>query len=111
MVLLLVMIGWVFFRADNFSYATDYLTAMFSSRGQEILDSQALSLLSLNWFYFAIAIIVAMPIFPKLQKLELRPSMVIVREVVSMFLYFFLFAQVILYLVNSTYNPFLYFRF
>lgn len=111
LVLLLVMIGWVFFRADNFSYATDYLTAMFSSRGQEILDSQALSLLSLNWFYFAIAIIVAMPIFPKLQKLKLRPSMVIVREVVSMFLYFFLFAQVILYLVNSTYNPFLYFRF
>ncbi|MCU6707956.1 MBOAT family protein [Paenibacillus sp. J5C_2022] len=111
LVLLLVMIGWVFFRADNFSYAADYLTAMFSSRGLEILDAQALSLLSLNWFYFAIAIVAAMPVFPKLQKLKLHPSTNILREAVALFFYIFLFVQVILYLVNSTYNPFLYFRF
>lgn len=111
LVLLLVMIGWVFFRADNFSYATDYLAAMFTSHGHHILDTQALSLLSLNWFYFVIAIIVALPVFPKLKKLELRPSINFAREVVLLFFYIFLFTQVILYLVNSTYNPFLYFRF
>ncbi|BBI34015.1 MBOAT family O-acyltransferase [Cohnella abietis] len=110
-VLLLVMIGWVFFRADNFGYATDFIASMFYSRGNEIFDSQALSLLSLNWFHFAIAIIVAMPVYPKLQKLQFNKSITKVQSAVSFLFTFFLFAQVILYLINSTYNPFLYFRF
>ncbi|NIK79731.1 alginate O-acetyltransferase complex protein AlgI [Paenibacillus castaneae] len=110
-VLLLVMIGWVFFRADNFGYATDFIAAMFYSRGEELFDAQALSLLSLNWFHYAIAIIVAMPVFPKLQKLQFNKSITKVQGVIALLFYFFLFAEVILYLINSTYNPFLYFRF
>ncbi|MCR8656490.1 MBOAT family O-acyltransferase [Paenibacillus endoradicis] len=110
-VLLLVMIGWVFFRADNFGYATDFIAAMFYSRGNEIFDAQALSLLSLNWFYFLIAIMVSMPLFPKLQKLKFNKYMTKVQVTIAFLFYFILFAEVILYLINSTYNPFLYFRF
>ncbi|MBJ6949612.1 hypothetical protein JG666_20335, partial [Vibrio cholerae] len=33
-VLLIVMIGWVFFRADNFAYSFQYLKAMFGIDGQ-----------------------------------------------------------------------------
>ncbi|MGG1445283.1 MBOAT family O-acyltransferase [Brevibacillus laterosporus] len=110
-VLLLVMIGWVFFRADNFGYATEFIVSMFYTRGNEIFDSLALSLLSSNWFYFVIAMIVATPIYPKLQKLQLSKSMTKVQTVFGMLFNFFLFTEVILYLINSTYNPFLYFRF
>ena len=110
-VLLLVMIGWVFFRADNFGFATDFITAMFNSRGKELIDAQALSLLYLNWYYIIIAIIVTAPIFPKLQKLRFKPSISRIQAVISYLFYFFLFAEVILHLINSTYNPFLYFRF
>ncbi|WP_256757763.1 MBOAT family protein [Cohnella sp. WQ 127256] len=110
-VLLLVMIGWVFFRADNFEYATDFIASLFYSRGNEIFDSEALSLLSINWFYFAIAILVAMPVYPKLQKIQFRKSLTYVQTAVALLFHLFLFAEVILYLINSTYNPFLYFRF
>ncbi|MFC4779257.1 MBOAT family O-acyltransferase [Paenibacillus sp. GCM10023252] len=110
-VLLLVMIGWVFFRADNFAYATDFITSMFYSRGNEFIDSQALSLLSMNWLYLSIAIVVATPVFPKLAKLQFSNSISKVQPVFALLFYFFLFTEVILYLINSTYNPFLYFRF
>lgn len=110
-VLLLVMIGWVFFRADNFGYAMDFMSTLFYSRGNAIFDSQALSLLSLNWLPFAIAILVAMPVYPKLQKLRFSQSITNALTVFAMLFHFFLLAEVILYLINSTYNPFLYFRF
>ncbi|MEF2245732.1 MBOAT family O-acyltransferase [Paenibacillus sp. IITD108] len=110
-VLLLVMIGWVFFRADNFSFATDFIAAMFHSRGNDIFDSLALSLLSMNWLHFTAAILVAAPIFPRLQKLQLGNTLTKVKTACALFFYFFLFVEVILYLINSTYNPFLYFRF
>ncbi|USG64614.1 MBOAT family protein [Brevibacillus ruminantium] len=110
-VLLLVMIGWVFFRADNFGYAADFILAMFHSRGHDIFDSQALALLSMNWVPFAIAIIVAAPIYPKLQKWQFGKLMTNVQTGFALLFHCFLFAEVVLYLVNSTYNPFLYFRF
>ena len=110
-VLLLVMIGWVFFRADNFGQATDFITTMFYSRGNNLFDAQALSLLSLNWFHLSIAIIVSMPVFPMLQKLKFNKYITKVQATIAFLFYFFLFVEVILYLINSTYNPFLYFRF
>jgi len=110
-VLLLVMIGWVFFRADNFSYATEFIAAMFNMNGNELMNAQTLSLFYMNWYYLVIAIIVAAPIFPKLQKLRFKKPFSSLQPVVAYLFYFFLFAEVILYLINSTYNPFLYFRF
>ncbi|MFM1652247.1 MBOAT family O-acyltransferase [Brevibacillus sp. B_LB10_24] len=110
-VLLLVMIGWVFFRADDFGYATEFIASMFYSRGGEIFDSQALSLLSLHWLHFAIALIVAAPVYPKLQRLQLNKVFTKAQTVFALLFNFFLFGEVILYLINSTYNPFLYFRF
>lgn len=110
-VLLLVMIGWVFFRADNFVHATDFIASMFNMHGNEFTNAQALSLLYTNWYYFVIAIAVATPIFPKLQQLRFNKPYSSIQAVVAYLFYFFLFAEVILYLINSTYNPFLYFRF
>ena len=109
-VLLLVMIGWVFFRADDFGYAADFIASLFDFRGR-IFDSQALALLSMNGIYFAFAIIVAMPIYPRLQKMQFGQPIAKIRTAVVLLFDFFLFAEVILHLINSTYNPFLYFRF
>lgn len=110
-VLMLVMIGWVFFRADNFTYAIDFLGAMFYSGGNDLLDAQALWLLSTNWIPLVIAIVAATPLFPKLQQLELSGPLVTLQTVVAFIFHFWLLAEVILNLTNSTYNPFLYFRF
>ncbi|MFC3798988.1 MBOAT family O-acyltransferase [Cohnella sp. GCM10012308] len=110
-VMLLVMIGWVFFRADDFDYAAGYLGAMFDVRGGHLLDSHALSLLSLNWFYFAAAVLAAVPIYPKLVRARLNPPLARLRTAVLFLFHFFLFGESVLYLINSTYNPFLYFRF
>ena len=109
--LLLVMVGWVFFRADNFGYAANFLASMFSSRDKPLFDNQALSLIYMNWYYYLLAIIAATPLFSRLRGLRLNPRMGHVQAAVSFAFYFFLFAESILYLINSTYNPFLYFRF
>lgn len=110
-VLVLVMIGWVFFRADNFEHAVDYIRAMFYSGDRRLYDAQVLALLSLNWLYFVIAIIISMPLYPKLQSLQVNKSVLRLKHAVALLFYFFLFAEVILYLITTTYNPFLYFRF
>ncbi|MFB9274477.1 MBOAT family O-acyltransferase [Cohnella cellulosilytica] len=111
LVLLLVMIGWVFFRADDFGYAANFLASLFGARGHPAFDNQALSLIYMNWYYFLLAIIAATPLFTKLRSLRLNPRLDRIQAAVSFVFYFFLFAESILYLINSTYNPFLYFRF
>jgi len=110
-VLLLVMIGWVFFRADDFGYATDFIHSMFNKRGMEVFDTQALSLLYMNWYSFLLAFIAATPILSRLRKLRSYPRFDGAQAIVSFVFYFVLFAEAILNLINATYNPFLYFRF
>lgn len=111
-VLLIVMIGWVFFRADDFGYAAGFIAVLFDPRGQPFFDSLALSLLSLNGVYIAIAILLCAPIRQRFGQVRAAAWMKPVwREALAVPLHFFLLVEVILYLVNSTYNPFLYFRF
>ncbi|WP_372635463.1 MBOAT family protein [Cohnella sp.] len=110
-VLVLVMMGWVFFRADDFGYATAFMASMFNWRGNGLFDAQALSLLYMNWHYLILAVIAATPLFSKLRELRSSPRLGGIQAAASFVFYFTLFAEVILHLINSSYNPFLYFRF
>lgn len=118
-VLILVMIGWVFFRADNFSYSIDFIQTMFGLNGTAVLDNTAISFLNDNAYLFVLGIIVSIPIYPwivkkmaQLTEGDKRSAFFsVVRYVGGPILYFVLFLLVTMFLVNSTYNPFIYFRF
>lgn len=114
-VLLLVMIGWVFFRADNFTYSFDYIQTLFGFNGKWS-DSQSILYFVDNGLVFLLAFVFVTPIFPFVQrKLEdLATKYILVRMIKETFgslLYLLLLLIITTYLVNSTYNPFIYFRF
>lgn len=117
-VLIIVMIGWVFFRADNFAYSFSFIQTMFGMEGTSFIDNQAIGFLHDHTYLFILGFIFSLPIYPwflqKLDRLqEGRLSMVItpMRYLAGPAMYFALLLLVTMFLVNSTYNPFIYFRF
>ena len=74
-VLLIVMIGWVFFRADNFAYSFQYLKAMFGIGGQSFIDDNTMLYVHEYIIVFLIAFIAATPILKRMKNiLELAPK-------------------------------------
>lgn len=117
-VIILVMVGWVFFRADNFTYSFDYLKTMFGLNSSAWIDSTTYLHLHDSTYIFVLAILFALPIYPYvMNKLnvyqEKRNSslFIVTRNIVEPIIYLLLLVLVTVFLVNATYNPFIYFRF
>lgn len=119
-VLLIVMIGWVFFRADNFSYSFEFIQTMFGANGTGAIDNTALLYLHDKTYLFVLAAFFSLPIYPWIiKKLNFLQShsdgwgkiITPIRYSIGPLLYMALLIVVTMFLVNSTYNPFIYFRF
>ena len=137
-VLVTVMIGWVFFRADNFSYSFEYIQTMFGLNGKALVDPSALLYMHDHLYLFILAAIFSMPIYPwilnRIQAFEKDDSSKTTTESLhtektrtvrgnfakvfatlhyslSPFVFIALLILSMMFLVNSTYNPFIYFRF
>ena len=114
-VLLIVMMGWVFFRADNFSYSYYFIKTLFGFGNSVILDGPTMMILSQNLLVFILGIILSMPVYPWLKEkiqAESRSGLTgAATQLVSTLGYLLLLLLSTTFLVNSTFNPFLYFRF
>lgn len=110
--LLVVMIGWVFFRADNLGAALAYLNRMFVPYE---MDSYG-KYLSNEFVYVAIIAFVACgfgalaykKIFEAVKKVQIGE--LVLRAVNPAFCIVIAYYSVLL-LASNTYNPFIYFRF
>lgn len=111
----LVVIGWIIFRSETLGYAGEYLAVMFDASGQELLSDQAMYYITEYKLEFMLAIVASTPVYGAVKKrvsagktggwfkcLEAFASPVVLA---------FLFLLCIMNLVNSTFNPFIYFRF
>ncbi len=103
-----ILIGWVIFSIENLSDLVIYLKNMFGLNGNVFVDNIALFYLRNNIFLFIILIIASTPLCKNLytryvlgRKVEYLKTVVIL----------FGFLLCVAYLTNSSYNPFLYFRF
>ncbi|MDM5332384.1 MBOAT family O-acyltransferase [Ureibacillus composti] len=115
-VLFIVMIGWVFFRADNFSYAFDYLKAMFFMTDAATFDYETLLYMKDYAIYFIAAFVLSMPIYIMYQKwseskAEKSIAYAAPLRIWQTVFYIALILVITMYLVNATHNPFIYFRF
>jgi len=110
-VLIVVMTGWVFFRADNFSYSFNYLNTMFGFGINTLYDNTFLLFLHDNWFLFLAGIILSTPLPAKLLHTKTANSITLSRSLFEAAIYMTMLILVMIHLVNSTYNPFIYFRF
>lgn len=104
----LIIIGWVIFRSESLIQIMEYLAALFGLySNNELKDFYNLSLLHLIPYMF-IAIIASTPL-PNLILKKLNEKL-LSGLVYDAFL-FTVFLISIMYLVNNTFNPFIYFRF
>ncbi|WHH57421.1 MBOAT family O-acyltransferase [Petroclostridium sp. X23] len=108
--LLVVIIGWVFFRADNLSYAIGYLGRMFGVvEGQNVGFTTAYYIDNFLIFILIIATIASTGLLLKLNdNLKLYKNIYVITE--AGYISFILFVSII-FVMTSTYNPFIYFRF
>lgn len=117
--LFFVSLGWVFFRADNFTYSINYLKTVFGLQGAGFIDQTAMLYAYDYVLVFVLGILFSLPIFPyvreKLDNLQTdllsHRIITVTRHSFSPVIYLSLFLIVTMFLVNSTYNPFIYFRF
>lgn len=104
--MVIVMIGWVFFSSADLSAALHYLRNMFCLGGLPAANTQAVYLLRNNLLLMAAGCVCSAPIaLEQFEQLEKR------RGLITNLLLMILLILSTAYLVFSSYNPFLYFRF
>ncbi|MFW5677046.1 MAG: MBOAT family protein, partial [Acetivibrio ethanolgignens] len=101
--ILVVLIGWVFFELVDMSQAVSYLGAMFGMGASGAANSQSWYLLKENALFFIVASLFSTPLMGRLKKR--------LPEGVKYLVYTVMLLLCIAYLVDATFNPFLYFRF
>ena len=108
--MVLVMVGWTFFGIDSIQKSLEYLKVMFLLNGNPIIDSTFLYYLFTNLILLIILILCSTPIVNKVFKKIIQNGKM-KGVVFATSVQFILLFVSIAYLVNETYNPFLYFRF
>lgn len=112
--LAVVLVGWVFFEVSGIGQVKEYLTAMFGLGGAGLIDNYGLYLLKSNAILLVITAIASTPIFTELARLmrhsQNGPTLALYRVLEKLVLPALLLLS-IAYMVEASYNPFLYFRF
>lgn len=104
--LLIVIIGWVFFSSENLTAAWEYLQVMFGFGGVAFANVNTMYLLKTNFLLLAIGCVVATP-----EPIKQFDTLCNRRGILGVALILGIFVISVAYLIFSTYNPFLYFRF
>ena len=108
--MILVMIGWVFFASTNLGYAVEYIKIMFGLGNNVLIDSVGIYYLYTNIVMFVILSICSTPIIKnKLDRMVIKSKTSYINPTLIVYMLILFLATA--YLVNETYNPFLYFRF
>ena len=114
--LLVVMIGWVFFRAETLEYGLGYCRALFGAGGSE--DFQFDLGFYLNYellLALGLGLIASTPVFKKLDQYlkadQHRPGLQMLFHSTNTLFLLLLFLYCTMLLANNAYNPFIYFRF
>ncbi len=111
---LVVIIGWVFFSIENIEKVGLYLKAMLGLSSAGWLDGTALYLGKENFILFIIAAIAATPLLKNIAvRLEKSKAGygIAANQLLEKIIPAILLIVSIAYIVDASYNPFLYFRF
>lgn len=111
--LLIVVLGWVFFRAPDLGQAVNYLKSMFGLSGNALFDSTAAYFISDYWYMFLLAVCLSVPAYQWYCSLveKNRSKERFSYHLFSSALHMGVFSFTLFQLINSSFNPFIYFRF
>ena len=112
--LVVVLLGWVFFALESVGGIVGYLGAMFGLNGAHIVDRRGMYLLLEYLVLFAVAVVASTPVtkilITKLKATKTGPAIAAYRVGEKLIPPLLLLLS-IAYVVEASYNPFLYFRF
>lgn len=107
-----VVIGWIIFKCEDMAYGLSYLKAMFGGFGQGFLNDQTI------YLFYNYAVLFVLAAFGSTMLPKKGANVVLgngkqtwAENVLHMIFYVVIFVISVAYLVDATYNPFLYFRF
>ncbi len=107
--ILIFVIGWVMFRADNMQYALQYIQNMFGFVSEhKIIFKMSYYIDNIEIIAFVAAFLCATPIFDRILQISYQHK--VCRALVNIWLGV-LFVVSTAFIAASTYNPFIYFRF
>ena len=107
----LIIIGWVIFRSENLAYAAGYIAKMFQPQSFFAQGGQAVYYLLQYRVEWILAALFSLPVGRFLVKKLGGGGHQTAKYAVRLCFVFLIFGLSILSLVNSTFNPFIYFRF
>lgn len=106
--MVLVIIGWVIFRAINLGDAILYIKAMFGIGAKGIIDKAVFAYIAQNWIYYVFALIGCAPIMPWIDKKLANNK---VWQIVYAVGIVVILVVSVSFISNNAYNPFIYFNF
>lgn len=107
-----VVIGWIIFKCEDMAYGIAYLKAMFGGFRQGLWNNETLYLLGNYAVLFVLAILGSTMLPKKAAGVVLGGrKRTWAENVIYIAFYAVIFFVSVAYLVDATYNPFLYFRF
>ena len=101
-----IMIGWVFFRANDLSSAISYIKGLFTFAGDDLVHFQYI-MTSEYWFFLVVGILLSVPwknVLCKITSSKIGSLMYNISILVVFFV-------AVCYMVGAGFSPFLYFRF
>lgn len=115
--ILVFMVAWVLFRAENLPHAVDFIQAMFGFGSDTFLGDNAGFYLTHDViFIYVVAIVLSMPVWLKLdgwlqQRIDRGGFQALCLQLLDGLWMTALMVLCVLYINESSYNPFIYFRF
>ena len=107
--LIIVLFGWVLFRATSLTNVIEYIRSMFGLSGIPITDINFTMYLTNKLPFLVAGILFSTPIYLKIKTIMDKNKYV--STIVSPIILVSLFLITISFLVKGTYNPFIYFNF
>nr|WP_330395432.1 MBOAT family O-acyltransferase [Clostridioides difficile] len=113
--LLIVMIGWVFFRVDDLPAAIKFIGIMFGVGNYPVISNAFNVFIIEYWYVIVGAILLSTPIVKVVKSLLIKKNKNTLNSTLyqvtnAVFIVSCMFIVIVM-LSSSTYNPFLYFRF
>ena len=104
--LFVIVIGWVFFRAETLTDAVLYINNMFTLSGRDFVYFEYV-MNKEYWFSLIVGIVLCVPIGEIIDNTQKRRIPVIVKDILIVGVFFI----AVCYMIGKGYSPFLYFRF
>ncbi|MDO5546659.1 MAG: MBOAT family protein [Eubacteriales bacterium] len=111
--LLCVLVGWVFFRAQDLPSALEFLQSMLGLSGNVFCDDMVIQTFRQYRFFYLASILCSTPVLKLwMEKLSSKGGRLAVGlEIASVPIYFFLLLWAVSYIMIGSHNPFIYFNF